>query len=292
LKHEKALEITGRCRIVRMPTPTSLDAILEGYPVILLDAYGVLVHSSGAMAGARALIERLRHEGRRWFVLTNDASRLPDTAARHYQRLGLEIPAEAIITSGQLIARYFHDHGLRGAKTIVFGTPDSVRYVEQAGGIPVPPHEDAEVIAICDEAAGDFLGEIDHVLSTIIRAIDRGRRLHLILPNPDLIYPKGSGGFGIAAGSVAVMIEHAIALRTPSPPRFVSLGKPFAPIFEEAERRSGTREMILIGDQIETDILGARRYGITSALVATGVSQYDESTPEDRRPDLLLESLA
>ena len=62
------------------PTIT-IDALLDRYDAILFDAYGVLVHGSGAMPGAAELLDRLNREGRPYFIVTNDASKLPATAA-------------------------------------------------------------------------------------------------------------------------------------------------------------------------------------------------------------------
>ena len=121
-----------------------------------------------------------------------------------------------------------------------------------------------------------------------------GESVRLVLPNPDLIYPEGDG-FGFASGSVALIFESALTLRYPDRPdlRFTRLGKPHSAIYREAFRRSGTMDMVMIGDQIETDIKGANDFGIASALISTGVSSYDVSQlPESDRPDYLIQSLA
>ena len=43
----------------------------------------------------------------------------------------------------------------------------------------------------------------DDVLTALFHKLDRREKLHLILPNPDLVYPKTNHGVGIASGSVA-----------------------------------------------------------------------------------------
>ncbi|MEN8244475.1 MAG: hypothetical protein ABFS43_06195 [Thermodesulfobacteriota bacterium] len=47
-----------------------------------------------------------------------------------------------------------------------------------------------DVLVVADEMGFPFLETIEAVFSAICRAVDEGRRVHLILPNPDLIYPK------------------------------------------------------------------------------------------------------
>src|SRR4029453_10495985 len=73
---------------------------------------------------------------------------------------------------------------------------------------------------------------------------------------------------------------------------FARLGKPAAYLYEEALRRCGTRNAVMIGDQLETDIRGANACGIDSALVTTGVSVADlASVPAALRPTWRLRSV-
>ena len=272
----------------------TIDQLIVRYDVLLLDAYGVLVSSGGALPGAAALTERLNRTGQRYFVVTNDASKLPATGARRYRTYGLDLSPERIITSGSLLLPYFAAHGLAGSRCVVLGPPDSVRYVEQAGGRVVAPSAGFDVLVIGDESGYPFLETVDEVLTLLFRAIDRGAAVRLVLPNPDLIYPAGHGGFGFASGTVAAMFEAALQARYPDrlDLRFARLGKPHAAIFEETVRRSGTRNMVMIGDQLETDIRGARAFGLDAALVTTGVTQSRlDGIPDAIRPTYRLRSL-
>src|SRR2546427_10569982 len=96
----------------------TIDELIGRYGVLLLDAYGVLVHSGGALPGAVELIDRLNREGRRYFILTSDASKLPTTGAARYRGYGLDLSPERIITSGSLLPPYFSMHGLSGARCV------------------------------------------------------------------------------------------------------------------------------------------------------------------------------
>jgi ribonucleotide monophosphatase NagD (HAD superfamily) len=178
-----------------------------------------------------------------------------------------------LITSGTLLTDYFQSNHLTGARCVVLGPEDSVHYVVEAGGEVVSPLDSFEVLVLADEGGYPFLETLDTVLTALFRKLDRREKTHLILPNPDLIYPKSNQEFGIASGCVALMIEAALQLRYQASDklRFKRLGKPHAAIFEQALKRSGTRDMIMVGDQLETDIRGASAFGIDSALVATGV---------------------
>ncbi|MCK6545307.1 HAD-IIA family hydrolase [Myxococcota bacterium] len=277
----------------------SIDALVAHYDVLLLDAYGVLVEASRALPGAAELITALDRRGVPHLVVTNDASRSARTCAERYQSLGIPVPESRVITSGMLIEGYFRKKQLRGAECIVLGTEDSREYVRQAGGIVVPLEKydsrSIRCVVICDEHGFPFLDHVDEALSVIVQKLDRGEPIELVVPNPDLIYPKSPGRFGVASGSIALVIEAALALRYPhgARPVFERLGKPHAPIFEEAMARAGTRRAVMIGDQLETDIRGANAAGLHSALVTFGVTQDARAdlAPEVR-PTWVLRSLA
>jgi HAD superfamily hydrolase (TIGR01450 family) len=272
---------------------TTIEALIARYDVLLFDAYGVLVHAAGAMRGAPALIRRLNDMGKAYCVVTNDASKLPSTAAARYARFGLAVPAERIVSSGGLLQGYFAEHRLVGAACAVLGTRDSVRYVELAGGRPVAPDADFDVLVIGDETGYPFLEAVDQALTALFQRLDTGRAVHLLVPNPDLIYPRGAHSFGITAGSIALMLDAALQRRFGThAPRFVRLGKPAAHLYRAAIARSGGGRSVMIGDQVETDIAGAVAAGIDSALVTTGVSVEPDDLPFELRPTWQLGSVA
>lgn len=276
----------SRQRDVFEVVETSLDALIERYDALLFDAYGVLVHGEGAMPGARETLERLRRIGKPFFLVTNDASKLPESGAARYRRMGLPVDPEMILSSGSLLKPYFEKHGLKGARCGVLGPTDGERYVQLAGGRLVKIEADFDVLVVADETGYPFLPKVDAALTSLFRQIDRGRDIRLILPNPDLIYPSGDG-FGIAAGSVALMLEAALQRRFPQRQhlRFVRLGKPEPHLYLEAMERLGSQNVVMIGDQLETDIAGANAAGIDSVLLITGVSTSDlSSVPQNYKP--------
>jgi len=275
-----------------MPTTARIAELIDRYDAILLDAYGVLVHADGALPGAAELIDHLRAIGKPFFVVTNDASKLPETGAARYQSFGLAIDADHMITSGQLLA----NTGIDGARCMVLGTADSAAYVRAAGGTVVAPDEDAryDVIVVGDDAGYPFLDTMDVALTVLFRHFDRGDRVRLILPNPDLLYPRSETSYGFTAGGVAMLLEAALARRYPTRGiAFERLGKPFPPLFAEARRRAATDNLVMIGDQLETDIAGANAAGIAAALLTTGVSRWDERSGQGGpQPTYLLATIA
>ena len=264
------------CKISGMSIrEATIDELVERYSALLFDAYGVLSYSVGALPGAAELIDRLNRMEKPYYVLTNDASALPESRAARYRKVGLNVDAERIITSGSLLKGYFAEHDLSGARCAVLGTEDSAEYVRLAGGEVVPAADWFDVIVVGDQSGFPFEDGVNAVLTALFRMFDAGDVPRLVLPNPDLVYPNDDG-FGMASGSVALIIEAALRQRYPERGlEFERLGKPNEAIFEAALALTGTRDMVMFGDTLETDIRGANAFGIDSALVAGGVTPAD-----------------
>lgn len=268
------------------------EQIVEQFDAVLLDSYGVLVDGSGALPGARRFLERLDETSTPWLVVSNDASRSLDAAAARYETLELPIPTDRILVSAALIAPYFAREQLGGSRCIVLGPPDSAEWVAQAGGVVVP-YDDRrpDVVVACDDDGYPFVEAVEAVISTVVARIRDGVTPKLVLPNPDLVYPAGEGRLRLTAGSTALVIESALAaVFGPDAPRFVGLGKPHAFIFEEACRKIGKsgRRVAMLGDQILTDVAGAKHAGLTAGLVATGIATAGHG---ELQPDFIVRSL-
>lgn len=260
------------------PAEVGISALLDRHQGVLLDAYGVLVDARGALPDAAPLLAELERRKLPWLVVTNDASRSPATYEQRFAAMGLPITADRVLTSGGLMPAYFRDHGLAGARTCVLGTDDSRAYVREGGGIVVDlaPGMEIDAIAVCDDDGFPFQHGVELALSAAIRAIDAGRQPTLLLPNPDLTYPKAPGEVGITAGAMALVIEAALARRFHRPFKFVHLGKPEPHLFAAGRARLGVDDVVMIGDQLETDIAGARAAGLSAALLA-GISRWHAS---------------
>ncbi len=272
---------------------TTVDELLARYDLFLLDAYGVLVRSSGALPGAAAFLERIERAGKKYLVVSNDASRSPQTSLTRYRSFGLPVHLDRIVTSGLLLRDHFAAAGLAGKRCLVLGTEDSNTYVRDAGGVVAPYDDDtAEVLVLADDDGYPFLEAVNEVISVLLRRLERKQPIHLILPNPDLVFPLRDDAFGVTAGAIAAMIEAVLRLRDPrGTQRFVPLGKPHAPMYEAAVRRFPAiprGRVVMIGDQLGTDILGAVRFGIDSVLVETGVARVAELDGSEIQPTFVL----
>ncbi len=259
----------------------TIEELLGHYGGILLDAYGVLVDARGPLPGAVELIAALIARDVPYAIVTNDASRSQTTYAARFAGYGMAIPAERVVTSGSLLPGFLRAHGLEGARTAVLGTDDSRAYITAGGAVPLPLTAGMEIdaLAVCDDDGFPFLQGIELALSAVVRALDAGRAPVLVLPNPDLVYPKGDGELGFTAGAIALLIEAALDRRFPALRlTFARLGKPEPHLFAHAAGLLGVppRRLVMIGDQLETDVAGARAAGIDAALLA-GVSRWEHA---------------
>jgi ribonucleotide monophosphatase NagD (HAD superfamily) len=268
-----------------VPAAATTSELLDRYAGILLDVYGVLLDASGVLPGARELIAELERRGKPYAIVTNDASRSIDTYVKRFARLGLPIAGEHVVTSGSLLPGYFAAHSLAGARVCVLGTGDSLEYVRAGGGVVVALEQGLEldVLAVCDDSGFDFLPGLEWAFSAVVRAVEAGRRPRLVLPNPDLVYPKQVGELGFTAGAMALVIEAALARRFPHERLvFDRLGKPEPHLFRTAAAKLSLApdRLVMIGDQLETDVAGARAAGCDAALVA-GVSRWRRELASD-----------
>jgi HAD superfamily hydrolase (TIGR01450 family) len=263
------------------PVPrTTAAALVRAYDAILLDSYGVLVDAGGALPHAVRFVQHLLDVGKPFLVLSNDASRTTATSAVRYHRLGLPLDPPRIVTSGSLIAPHFEAHDRVGSRCVVLGPTDSVALVRDAGGVVVSADDPAfETLVVCDDEGYPWPETLETVISTLYARLDAGHTPALILPNPDLVFPRGPGRVGLTAGSVAGVIERALTLRYgDEAPQFAALGKPHAPMFEAAQERLGWSagaRMVMVGDQLVTDIAGACDYGIDAVLIGTGLTDLN-----------------
>ena len=108
----------------------------------------------------------------------------------------------------------------------------------------------------------------------------------LIGTNNDRLLAK-PGGFNVGNGSIVAMFEYAIG--KPSP----KIGKPYAPILEEALKYFGLKkeDCILLGDNLETDILLGVDNGVESIMVTSGVHSKEDVERLQIYPNRIVEDL-
>lgn len=262
------------------------DELIERYDAFLIDAYGVLVNQSESYPGAQRFLEKLQASGRDFRVVTNDASRQPATMSKSYAARGVSVSPDRVLASGMLLGPWAQEGGHVGSRAVVLGTEESKTYATEAGLRIVDYGEPSEVVVIGDEFGYPFFEAMDKTLSQVCRQIVAGESVALVVPNPDKIYPKSGTGLGFASGAVAMMFESGLRAKFPNQEfKFECLGKPFPALYQMAMRLMEGR-MVMIGDQLETDVRGAASLGLDTVLVTHGVSR--DAYASDVRPTYVL----
>ena len=267
------------------PSVISCDFLVDNYHAIAFDSYGVLVDGIDPLPGAVEFTERLSELGTTWLLATNDASRLTGSRVEAMRSQGFGIEEDQVISAGSLLGRYFKERSLVGSRCIATGSGEAVEFVRIAGCEPVElsvDDDESTSLALTGISDYDWASATTNMLTLIIRRMDAGNPLHLVVPNPDVLYPDGVDRFSIGPGGLAEMLETAVSRRfgDDAAVKFTKLGKPYAPMFDAIkERLSGCAKVAFVGDQLHTDIAGANQAGLDSVLIGTGITRWE--TPKD-----------
>ena len=255
---------------------------VERYQGFLLDLDGVLVRGDQPVAGAGETVAGLREAGRAVVFLTNNSARTPDQVAQKLRGMGVEASPGEVVTSAQATARVMATMALedsRAASAYVIGER-GVREALAEGGIDVldGEPEEAGFVVVGWDRAMDY-----QRLRTATVLVRGGARL--VATNADASYPAPDGQQWPGAGALLAAVE------TASGARATVVGKPHRPLFDAAVERAGTDQALMVGDRIETDIVGALHAGLDSALVLTGAATAADLLDQDGLPLMVLDDV-
>jgi len=283
-----------------IPSYIDIEAIFDHYDAVFFDAYGVLVDGIDALPNAEQLVNIMNASAMNYFIVTNDASKSIESLSNNFQSQGMRIPVERIVNSGSLISGYYRDEGLVGRPTLVLGTKDSRTYVSGSCAkiLSLDSNSEPDVILFTHSSPYDWESTLKHLLNLVSKRFKQKKPVRMVLPNTDFIYQDGKADFGMGAAAFVETLEEALMRLHGKHEvlRAAKLGKPHPPIFIEAIRRAGSNNVIMIGDQLETDILGANNVGLDSAVVTTGINKRSnpkefKDVPDDLTPRYILTSL-
>jgi glycerol-1-phosphatase len=264
----------------KTPSRTPLD----GVDAVLADLDGVVYAGPGALPHAVDSLNRAAETARLGYI-TNNASRTDASVAAHLSSLGLNVAPADVITSPQAAMRLLAGIVPPPATLLIVGGDGLIDEAEKAGYTVTRSAEDspaAVVQGFAPEVAWTDLAEAAFALKV---PEDEGG-IPWIATNTDWTIPRERGvapGNGTLVSAVHTAIGRLATVA----------GKPEVPIFEEAMARFGATRPLFIGDRLDTDILGANRAGMASALVMTGIEKGKQvlAAAEDSRPTFLLGDL-
>jgi len=265
--------------------PTAFGAApIADRDLVLADLDGVVYR--GALSIPRA-VEQLNAAAERVRVgyLTNNASRTDAAVAEQLRGFGLRLETSDVVTSPQAATALLAQTVAPGATVLVIGGDGLVDELTKAGFKVTRSAEDqpdAVVQGFAPEIGWKELAEASFAL-----AEQPGRDpLPWIATNTDWTLPLERG---LAPGNgTLVSAVHTAVQRLP-----VFAGKPEPAIFESAFARFGTRNALMVGDRLDTDMKGARAVGIPALHVLTGVDRPKQlvAASADMRPDYIVANL-
>lgn len=269
----------GKRRSALGPAP------LSGRELLLVDLDGVVYRGEGAIPGAVENLNRAGREAQLGYV-TNNASRTDRDVAAHLRGLGLEAIPEHIVTSPQAAVQLLARTVPAGSLVLVVGGDGLVDELGKAGFGVTRSAADAPAAVV--QGFAPHVGW-EHLAEAAFALAEQpgGEELPWIATNTDWTIPVARG---LAPGNgTLVSAVHTAVQRLP-----VFAGKPEPAIFETAFGRFGTRNALMIGDRLDTDIKGARAAGIPSVHVLTGVDRPKQlvAASADMRPDFIVATLA
>ncbi|MGO8672317.1 MAG: HAD-IIA family hydrolase [Capsulimonadaceae bacterium] len=258
--------------------------------IYVFDLDGVLYLGDSPIPHAADAVRRLESDGHRVYFLTNNSGQ---TRAAYQTKLrsvnGLDVPLSRIFTSAYATALFLQQLDPKNGIAFVIGEAGLAADLETVGGLKV-----VTAPGIVDS------GTIDYVVVGIDRkftydklrfaheAIVRGHA-RFIATNRDATYPMEEGPIP-GAGSIVASVATAVGAEP------IAIGKPEPHAYEAILREAGVvaADCTMVGDRLDTDILGGRRAGGRTVLVLTGVSSREtvENAPKEWQPDIVLENLS
>ena len=226
--------------------------LAEQFDAFLFDLDGVVYLGDEPLPHAREALARLRETGKAVRFLTNDPRPTRQEVVRKLSSMDVEVHEGEVITSGWATAEHLRKSGIRSAYVVGSeGLESEIRRV----GIEVSASGPPESVVVGADEHTSY-----HHIQRATRFISEGATF--VATNPDGSFPTPQGP-APATGAIAAAVEAACGVRS------AVVGKPYPHMFETAtEGLEARMRVVMVGDNPETDILGAHRAGICGVLVS------------------------
>jgi NagD protein len=250
---------------------------LGGTKHLLIAIEGVLVNGDQMIPGADRLIQQINKRGTKFMLLTNNSRRTPQETAVKLQNLGLTVQAKNIYSSSLATARY-----LKSQK------PAGSAYIIGENGLWAALQEVGYVIS---EKKPDYVvlgGSNRHGFEDISKAVNLIHEgASFICTNPDRA-GHSKGKLAPATGAMAALIEAASGVA----PFFIGKPNPF--MIRSALNHLGvhSEDTVMIGDNMETDIIAGMESGMQTILVLSGDTRLRDLARYAYQPTYILRSVA
>ncbi|QTN32675.1 HAD family hydrolase [Akkermansiaceae bacterium] len=242
----------------------------------LLDMDGVIYSGTRLIPGAANFIAKLRNHRIPYRFLTNNSQRARRDVALKLRRLGIEAEPDDVFTCAMATARFLASQKA-GGTAYVIGENGLANALHVNGYTVVD--DDADYVVVGEGRTLTF-----EMIERGVRLVERGARL--IATNLDPSCPTESG-IRPGCGAIVAMIEKATGVKA------FSVGKPSPVMMRAARKEMGlsSEQTVMVGDTMETDILGAVQLGYRSVLVLSGGTKREDLGKFAYQPDIVVENI-
>jgi 4-nitrophenyl phosphatase len=256
-------------------TPIS-NLQVPNFKSLIIDMDGVIYRGDEAIVGAKEFIALLQRGGVPFLFLTNNSTRTPGQHVTKLAKIGIAIEESDVLTSAQATALYMEKIARPEARVYAIGEEGLRAALGERYTIA---EEGADFVVVGMDTGLTY--EKLRVATLLIRG---GAKF--IATNPDKTLPTEEG-LVPGNGAITAALEAATGMAP-----FV-VGKPETAIFDLALARMGVGKegVAVIGDRLETDILGGRRAGLSTILVLSGATSRQELENSSIKPDLVFENV-
>ncbi|MGI9003680.1 MAG: HAD-IIA family hydrolase [Pseudonocardia sp.] len=253
---------------------------MDGVRAVLIDIDGVLTVSWKPLDGAVEAVRAVREAGMPIALLTNTTSRTRAQIADTLADAGFPIGPGDVLTAPAATAAHLREHR-RDATCLLLNSGD---VTEDLHGLRLVSGPDARPDVVVIGGAGP---EFDYAaLDELFGHLQRGAELVAMHRN---LFWRTDTGLRLDSGAFLLGLERAAGTEA------VVLGKPAEVFFAAALRAVGVAadEAVMVGDDVEADVLGAQAHGLHGVLVRTGKYRPDaEDGVDGHRPQHVLDSIA
>lgn len=257
---------------------------MKKYKTILLDGDGVLWKSNQPLDGINDLFNLFQEKNITWALLTNNNSHTVQHYVDKFAGFGIQADPERIFSSSRITASYLADRFGKGASLHVVGSPGLITTLQEAGfditaGDQQPDREISAVVAGMDL-------EINYQkIKIAMRLILEGAAF--IATNTDRTYPT-TDGISPATGMIIAALQACSGVEP------YVVGKPYPSLYNAALMavQANPDQALMVGDRLDTDILGANKLGIHTAAVLTGITSQEEIDLSETKPDFVFPNIS
>ena len=242
------------------------------------DLDGTVYRGKVGIPTAVDFIHRLQAQGNEPFFVTNNSSKTPEQLQQALESMGVKAKREHLYSSALTTAKYVAKN-YNEAKVQVIGS-DGLRQALEAEGIAVSEEKEVDVLVMGMDRTISYPRIADACLT-----VQRGAKL--IGTNEDIRFPAEEG-FVPGNGSLVRMVANVCGVE----PLFI--GKPSPVMLEMIAEDHGLKrdELVMVGDNYDTDILCGINFGCTTVHVNTGVTPTEVVKGKPAQPTYAVEDLS